>query len=438
MSHQNLIAKLIKRLPNSGRELLRLLIPAAQAQSLPIYLVGGPLRDLLLNRPSLDLDICTEGEAMTLADALAAHLAIRPRHHPAFGTTSLRLHGFSLDIAAARSETYRHPGALPTVRPASIHEDLRRRDFTINAMALRLDGPHAGDLLDPIGGQIDLAARRLRALHDRSFQDDATRILRACRYAARLGFTIETQTLACLRRDLHFIDTISGARLRNELSRLFAEPEPERALLHMHRLGALRAVHPALSFDEQHRNAFESLRRLAPNTLPSAAWTLLAWDLSENEAPSLSRRLALTRSQSALVVAAPALRAIETRLSVPRPSRSDLVALLSPFPLASLWALAAAAPQPIRSLCLDYLQRVRHIRPLLRGDDVLALGVPPGPQVGQALARLSAAKLNGEVKSRADEERLVQEFVAAATSALPPRPIVATAPRPARPEALEG
>ncbi len=216
----------------------------------PLYLVGGPLRDLLLDRPLIDIDIAVEGDAMALATELATLVtkqktprSARPKPppsvraepveaaaattpapgvvtHPRFGTATVRIPGHHIDLVTARSETYARPGALPTVRPATIEEDLLRRDFTINALALRLSSPRRGEIIDPTGGRRDLDARLIRVLHEHSFQDDATRILRGFRYATRLGFEIEPETLACIDRDLRYLDTISGARLHHEFARI--------------------------------------------------------------------------------------------------------------------------------------------------------------------------------------------------------------------------
>jgi tRNA nucleotidyltransferase (CCA-adding enzyme) len=369
---------------------------------------------------------------MSLASRLAKRTGGRLRAHPSFLTASVRLDGFTLDIATSRSETYVRPGALPTVKPASIHEDLLRRDFTINAMALPLTTSRHGQLLDPSGGQGDIRDGLIRALHADSFQDDATRIPRAFRYAARLGFAIELQTHSWLKRDLPYLGTISGARLRNELSRVLMEPEPERIFLSLRRLGVLHAIHPVISFGKRRARAFESLRRLAPEIVPTGGWTLLSWDFSDGEVSSLSRRLALTRAQDALVAAAPRLRAIEGQLAAGPPPRSGVVTLLSPYPVAAIWALAAIASQSVKEQCLDYLQRARQVRPLLRGDDIIALGVTRGPQVAETLRHLRDAKLNGKVKSRTDEKQLVLNLLKGHL------PRTSAKPLPARPEALEG
>jgi tRNA nucleotidyltransferase (CCA-adding enzyme) len=420
------------------------LISVAEGRNTPAYLVGGPLRDLLLNRPSLDIDIAVEGDAMALARDLALSISGRykaltarpealeesalrgakgraatttfePRviSHPAFLTATVRIPGHRLDLITARSETYARPGALPSVTPATIREDLLRRDFTINALALRLNSPRRGEALDQSGGLADLDARLVRVLHERSFQDDATRILRALRYATRFGFQIEPDTLKWLERDVCYLETISGSRLHHEFGRILAEHAPEDIFCRLHELGALAAIHPALRFETEHSAAFARLRELNPTGARSSYWPVLAWNLTEPQALDLARRLGVTKPQREALRAMPALQRLGPNLAGPSLKRSALTELLSPFPLPALWTFAALSDDPtIRDRILDYLTNARHERPHLTGDDLLALGVPQGQQVGDILRRLRNARLDGEVASREEEERLARRLIA--------------------------
>ncbi|MBI4299995.1 MAG: CCA tRNA nucleotidyltransferase, partial [Chloroflexi bacterium] len=190
---------------------------AAEELGFGLYLVGGALRDLLLGRSGPDMDLVVEGDALRLAEALAAKLGARAIFHRRFGTAKLHKGSLVMDLATARAESYAHPGALPTVRPGALKDDLFRRDFTINAMALGIAGDAAGAIVDPFDSRQDLAARLVRILHPQSFIDDATRIWRAVRYEQRLGFHIEAETERLLRRDVGMLKTISGPRLRREL-----------------------------------------------------------------------------------------------------------------------------------------------------------------------------------------------------------------------------
>lgn len=411
MVRPNLIDKLNRALP-AGREALNALVRGAEEESLALYLVGGSVRDLLLQRPTLDVDLTLEGDAPSLARQTTTDLPedVRCVVHSAFRTATLKSANFRLDVASARVETYDRPGALPSVRPASLRDDLFRRDFTVNAMALALTGDQRGAIIDPFGGKADLEAGLLRVLHEASFKDDATRILRGTRYESRLALRFEPETLRWLRRDVGYLDTISGPRIREEVARTFREPQPESILIRLHDVGALPTIHAALRFGSRQAKAFARLRRLRPQPSPTAYIALLAWGLSRPEAAALVTRLALNRRETDAVRAVPELRVLERQLSRDvKPSRT--VDLLSPFPSTALWALAASASEPTCNQAVRYLRHWRYVKPSLDGHALLALGAQPGPRLGEVLQRLRAAKLDGEVRSRQDEEKMARRLL---------------------------
>ena len=414
MAKANLIDKLTRALTGEARAALAAITNAAKAEGLALYLVGGSVRDLLLRRATLDVDLTLEGDAPTLAQRVSADLpGVRCLIHSAFRTATLKGDSFRLDVATARAETYRRPGALPSVQPGSLRDDLLRRDFTVNAMALALTGSYPGEVVDPFDGKADLKAGLLRVLHEGSFQDDATRILRGARYESRLGFRLERRTLGWLKRDVRYLETISGPRVRDELARTLREPQPERVLLRLQRLGALRGIHPALSFDSRRARAFAWLREVRRGPPATAYLTLLAWGLSSEEAAALAARLTLTRRETEAVRAAPQAMALKRKLSREmKPSRA--VDLLSALPAASVWALAASAPGRAGQQALRYLRRWRYVRPSLDGRALLAMGAREGPALGQALRRLKAARLDGEVCSRREEERMARSLLSLA------------------------
>lgn len=411
MAEANLIDNLAHTLAAEARAALVAITNAAQADGLALYLVGGSVRDLLLGHPIMDVDLTLEGDAPTLARQVGETLNVRCLIHSAFRTATLKGHSFRLDVTTARAETYRGPGALPSVCPGSLQDDLFRRDFTVNAMALALTGGQAGDVVDPFGGTDDLETGLLRALHEGSFRDDATRILRGARYESRLGFRLERRTLRWLKRDVGYLETISGPRIREELARALREPQPEGILLRLQRLGALRAIHPALSFDGRRARAFAWLRGVRGEAPVTAYLALLAWGLSPEEATALAARLALTKRETEAVRAAAEARVVEPELSrEAKPSRA--VELLSPLPPAPVWALAAWARGWARQQALRYLRRWRYVKPSLDGRALLVMGVREGPGLGQVLRRLRAARLDGEVRSRQEEERMARRLLA--------------------------
>ncbi|HUS83377.1 MAG TPA: hypothetical protein VM013_09015, partial [Dehalococcoidia bacterium] len=327
---RNLLSILNERLAVAERDAAEALVKPAVRRHEQVYLVGGSVRDLLLGRAHVDLDMAVEGDAIALAQELADARQGHIVAHQSFGTASVELASARIDLAQARAETYSRPGALPTVRPASIEEDLRRRDFTVNAMALRLTPPAAGELLDPHGGRRDLEQRLIRVLHEGSFRDDATRMLRAVRYEGRLSFRLEDETAGLLQRDLPYLDTISGARLRSEIVAIFYEERPEEVLRRCQELGILKALHPCLGLDENGEGALLRAKEERPAPWDEVALCLLCRQCGEADVESLARRLALPKRHERALIDAARLRQRLPALRAPDATPSGITALLEP------------------------------------------------------------------------------------------------------------
>ena len=410
----NLLPRLRRGLGVGAAEALEVVLRLAEEEGRALYLVGGGVRDLALRRGQVDVDVMGEGQVLSLAQKAAAVLGGRWVEHRAFGTVTVEGQGFRLDLAMARAEKYARPGALPKVRSASIGDDLARRDFTINAMALALCGRQRGQLLDPFDGMGDIARRVVRVLHDRSFIDDATRILRAVRYETRFSFSIEEKTLALLKRDLACLDTISGARVRHELLRLLAEDRPEKGLLRCQELGVLAAIHRALRFDDELATAFRRARRAGrASPQPELYLSLLGTRLSPADAEAVTLRLALSKRQRQALEGAAALAQLLPWLSRPDVRPSQVVERLEPYPLSAVdaWALLtsrSAAREKLR----HYLEKWRYVKPSLDGRALERLGVVRGPGMRGVLRLLKAARLDGQASSRQDEVELVQGVLA--------------------------
>jgi tRNA nucleotidyltransferase (CCA-adding enzyme) len=330
----------------------------------PVYLVGGAVRDLLLGRGRADIDLVVEGDAVGLAERLGIEVV----SHERFGTAKVRLDGHEVDVASARSESYPHPGALPVVEPdATLEADLGRRDFTINAMAIALDG--SARLVDPHGGQADLATRQLRVLHPRSFEDDPTRAIRAARYAARFGFALESQTEELLRgADL---STVSADRRDAELARLAAERRAPRGFALLAEWGLIEL-----------REGGEALAETVDELLEAPPW--------QGQADRVP----------ALLAAALGPSGGEATLAASRPERpSEAVALASGSgPVELLLARALGAEWLDR-----YLDEWRGVELTIDGEDLVAAGIVEGPAVGQGLSVALQRKLDGEIEGREEE-----------------------------------
>ena len=384
-----------------------------------VYLVGGTVRDILLGRPNFDVDVAVEGDAIEFARTLASELGGRCHPHGQFGTAVVHYgEGKHVDAVTARREVYATPAALPTVEPAGIQEDLFRRDFTINAMALSLKARGHGELVDPYDGQADLDQGVVRVLHDESFVDDPTRIFRAVRYESRFGFRMDehTESLARAAIDGALVSRLSAARLREELIELLDE---RAAVASMVRLGNLRlaaAIHPRLVADEESAALFTRLRDLdAQYELDVPAWRLgleiLARALPREEVHALLHRLNLpkrdARHIAAAVVDGPVLA---ERLRDGGLAASEIVRLAEPdHPDAPLLALALADLEPLR----EYFDRLQHVQLDIGGAELAELGLGESPRVGEILAELRRRKLNGELDGRESELAAARELIEA-------------------------
>lgn len=395
---------LLRSLPSEARSAVEAL--ATRAAGRGLYAAGGAVRDLLLGRPILDLDLVMEGDAIALAREALPSTKLRTRAR--FGTASCVAGGLRIDIAGARQETYARPGALPKVTRADIRADLRRRDFSVNAIALRLDGKPT--IFDPCGGIADVAAAVLRVLHDRSFIDDPTRIFRALRYAARLGFSLESHTARLLAEALPRIGAVGGERVRRELELALTDPESAATLELCQFRGALQAAHPVLHWSAAKSRAYagEAARHAAP--LPYG-FALLAAGAQPTDAPALCSRLRLRRDEAAAVAGIAAMTHVAEMLRRPDVKPSGVVTLLERYPTASVAAFAMTTGNTVaRQVALRYLEEWRHVRPLLSGRDLEALGVPAGPQIGRGLQLIRAARLDGWADRRGDERALAARF----------------------------
>jgi len=409
----NLADKIKSQLPAELVNLMRAAGGIAQRQSQNLYLVGGVVRDLMLGRPNLDLDLVIEGDALSLAKELAAVFPGKMVTHPRFGTAKLQGVKWSVDMATARSETYARPGALPTVRPGTIKDDLFRRDFTINAMAIELNPGRYGQLLDLYGGKDDIKHKLVRILHEKSFIDDATRIWRALRYEQRLDFQLELLTLKLLKRHVNYLDIISGDRIRHELELALKEERPEKVLKRADELGVLAKLHPALRGDDWLAAKFAHARQVVAEP-PSVGLylTLLTYRLTGEEVEQFISYLKLPRTTAQDMRETINLRDKLGSLEKPAMARSKIYFRLNGYSPPAITANAIATDSPIVRERLNlFLAKLRYIRPALTGADLTAMGVVPGPRMKEILNRLLGARLDGRVTSKRGEAELVKTWL---------------------------
>ena len=401
----NVAPLLEQRLSPDRLRLLHLLADSATRQGVQLFLVGGTVRDLLLEQRPIDLDLSSVGAPPDFADSLAAELDGEVLLRSRFGTSKLRVGAVTIDLAMSRKESYVTPGALPTVSEGSIQHDLTRRDFTINAMGVALAESTWGELEDQAGGRVDLEAGLVRVLHEKSFVDDATRIVRAVRYAVRLGFSLAPDTVRLLKRDLGYLDTIKGDRVRHELERIFDEVEADLALRRAQDLGVLSAIFPHLGLNDASARNVAGIETSSERISTLLYASLLTYPLPEGQTPRVIARLNMDSRWSRVVSDTASVKALFSELREPARRPSQLYSLLSRFQPEAIRGCGLATDDSlIAGRLQSYVGDWRLVQTALTGDDVIALGVPEGPLVGELLNELRAAKLDGLVAT-AEEER---------------------------------
>jgi tRNA nucleotidyltransferase (CCA-adding enzyme) len=395
-----------------------------------VYVVGGFVRDLLLRaEENLDIDIVVEGDGIRFAQALAQHHQARAKIHRKFCTAVVIFpDGFKIDVATARTEHYEYPAAMPIVRLGSIRLDLYRRDFTINALAIKLNRKSFGKVYDYFGGQRDLKEKVIRVLHSLSFVEDPTRVFRAIRFEQRFHFRIGNFTVNLIKNAVkkEFIQKLSGARVFNELFLVFNEPNPGGILERMDELHVLQAIHPHLSSIEDIRQIFRSIRaviawyELLYRDESIEPWIIyflgFANQLTDHEVKELCSHLLLTNKiMRRIWIARSGYKLIEKPLyeKLDQLKNSDIYRAFKDLPIEAILFLMAKTKQEfVKKAASTYLSKLRDVKPAIAGKDLVQLGLPPGPIFQEVLASIRDARLNGEVSTKEQEIELVKQRIA--------------------------
>jgi tRNA nucleotidyltransferase (CCA-adding enzyme) len=435
---QNLAARLESTLPEGRVSLLEKIAEVAVEQKKPLYIVGGFVRDLLLDIPSLDFDLVVEGDAISLAEAVQEKFSGRVTSHSRFGTAKWFLDKDELiilgctnevkdslpdamDFISARREFYTHPSALPTVARGSIKLDLHRRDFTINTLALRLDGQHYGELYDYWGGLADLRSQIVKVLHSLSFVDDPTRILRAVRYEQRYGFNLDDRTRELMLEAKELLKRVSGDRIRHELDRIQEEELAASMMSRLAELTILPSIHPDLIWNERISSLIESL----PAKKPPGEWLsegdfkdlplqrslfYILWLMHSPEESKVGSRLRLVSSLADIIQQAAHLRIKLPDFEGLKPSQ--ITAILDRVPNLAIYAVYldcdAAA---LKGILSRYLSSWQHMTTSISGKDLQEAGLAPGPQYAEILTDLRSAWLDGDISSDKEEKALLEELL---------------------------
>lgn len=428
-SRAEVLEHMQRSLPGDVQALLRSISRTAEAGDFGVFLVGGVVRDLLLGVPNLDLDIVVEGEGIEFARRLSRDLKGRVRSHRKFGTAVVILpNGRRIDVATARTEFYEYPAALPTVEMSSVRQDLYRRDFTINAMAIALSGERFGELLDFFGGLRDLQRRQVRILHNLSFVEDPTRIFRAVRFEQRYGFMLESQTEMLARRaiEMEVVGKLTNARVRDELIDIFAEPHPLplRAVERLEDLGALRSLHPDLAVSEAMRARYRLLEKHMREAMELLGEGVKGWvpaisamleDLTRREAEKWCHLMRFKREDSqAISQCLGRVPEIITSLGSGAPRPSTVTDFLDPLVGEALAYLYVFAGPKIREYAVSYVKLWKDMELEISGNDLAELGLKPSRAYTEILAKVRAEKLDGRVGGRGEELELARRLVAKA------------------------
>ena len=438
LGRQNLSSKLAATLPEVRVELLNKISEIASNQKTALYIVGGFVRDLILEYPSQDFDLVVEGDAIALAEAVQNRYGGRVISHSRFGTAKwvidkeqLTILGSAkelreslpdaLDFISARTEFYTHPTALPSVQKGSIKLDLHRRDFTINTLALRLDGHLYGELYDYWGGLSDIKSKQVKILHSLSFVDDPTRILRAVRYEQRYGFHLDDRTRDLLIEAKDLLKRVSGDRVRHELDRIFEEDNAAAMMDRLNELTILKAIHPDLVWDKSLQNLVDCL----PGKKPPLEWNVekdsAGLDINHSlcytillmrspEVKKVCKRLRLVRTLTDVILQASDLRArlgvIFSKLPSQVTTELDRISNLA------IYAVYLDSDQPKQKGVLSrYLSSWQYVESIITGKDLREAGLPPGPLYAEILTGIRSALLDGEISSQKEERALFEKLV---------------------------
>lgn len=435
---------LLKLLTGEDISLIQLVAKNVETLGYPVYLVGGVVRDILLNRKITDFDIVLEGDSIPLAKSLVKKYGgIQILHHR-FGTAKWRIDPANpqlslalgmkagdekiallegIDLISARSETYAKPAALPIVSAGTLQDDLKRRDFTINAMAMRIDGGHLGQVIDPWGGQEDLSNKRIRILHAKSFIDDPTRILRSVRFEQRLGFRIEDETLSLLGKSLDFLNLVSGARIRNELTHILEEENRIGMLERLQELKVLSTIHPNLVWTSQlafpfieaekaiQKDAFQ-MPHVFGRVSPKAGISFIVWfmTLPEKTTHLICKRLSVPGNLVKAIHSAQLLWKQKEKIRTF--SNSEATFFLEKFDPVAIVALSCFPDEEqLKNLLVNYLENWRFLKSYTNGASLKELGIPTGPDYKILLKNLRAARLDGKIKTKEEEQAFLGKLL---------------------------
>ena len=437
---KNLKGLMEERLPERILKLLHTVGEVADDMGFSAYLVGGFVRDLLLRIENFDIDIVIEGDGILFAERFAERVSARVKSHRKFGTAVVVIPSipplikegkgeFKVDIASARMEYYEHPAALPTVETGSLKNDLSRRDFTINTLAISLNKKGVWSLVDFFGGQRDLKERVIRVLHNLSFIEDPTRVFRAIRFEQRFNLSISKQTMALLESAVkkNLFNRLSGSRLYLELVLMLKEREPIKIIRRMHGLSLLKFIHPGIVYSETMKELFLNIGDVISwyHLLflggEAEGWFIylmsLLDDLNDEDVLDVCRRLSIPgRYRNKLIDGRSQIRMAFKRISslseVNGYKPSQIYDILNPLSIEGmLFMMAKVTQEKIKKAISLYLTKLRSVKIEVKGDDLIEMGMSRGSEIGLMLKEIKNARLDGLLKDKNDEIEFIKQRI---------------------------
>jgi tRNA nucleotidyltransferase (CCA-adding enzyme) len=425
---RNLNVIIVECLPKTMIELLQTVGEVAKHLEYNAFAVGGFVRDLLLKKPNLDLDVVVEGDGIIFAKALAAHLGGRYRTHERFKTAVVLLpNGFKIDIATARLEYYEYPAAMPTVELSSIKLDLSRRDFTINAMAIHLNPEHFGTLIDFFNCQNDLKKKIIKVLHNLSFVEDPSRIFRAIRFEKRMGFELSPHTRRLINNAvaMKLFGKGRDPRFLSELKSILSEENPLPAIQRLAEFDLFQFLWPDLRPHYKVDRRFIHIMTQAQLAIswfnllyldePCRNWAVYLLAIMSRSGPAELRAFCKRFEESAKItefLLYQKERAEKAVFEIARDSglpNSEIVASFSEISIEGLlYIMALAKKKHVKKAVSLYITSLRHIEPVLTGKDLVEMGYKPGPRFKEILTCLKNARLDKQVEDAASEVQLVK------------------------------
>ena len=425
VKQKNLLSLMEEQLPRAMMEFMEQAGNFAEKMGFQVFAVGGFVRDLLLRRKNLDLDLVIEGEGIKFAKHFSSRNNFIAKFHSKFGTAQIKTpQGFKIDVASARREYYESPAALPKVELSSIHQDLYRRDFTINTLAIRLNPGHYGEMIDFFGGQRDIKRRVIKVIHSLSFVEDPTRIFRALRFEQRFNFSLSKETASLIRNavKMDIPHRLSGSRIFSELELILAEDNPPPIIKRIADFGLLKFFHPKIKYDQGMKELLESINEVF--TWFELLFLNETWEkwrvyflgmvdgLSDEDFLALNGKLSFLKKESKKVLverfqAKTTLQTLQQQKSLKDSAIFELLNTLSIE--AVLYLMAKTSLQSIKKAISNYITRLRFTGALLTGDDLKKMGLTPGKVYKQAFQSLLKARLDGKIKTRDDEINFIKQ-----------------------------